>query len=80
MPSGPHGNLSGAKQFGKGRAMDEISQLQAEIRSRDICPWCYVPVTPGATGGMERFLLNGVWWHKGCVADNYRTELESQRP
>lgn len=29
---------------------------------------------------MEPFLLNDVFWHKGCVADQYRTELESQRP
>jgi hypothetical protein len=66
-----------------GQAM-KISELQGEIRSRDICPWCYVPVKQDATGGMAPFLLciaaKEVWWHKGCVADNYRTELESQRP
>jgi hypothetical protein len=60
--------------------MSEITKLQERIRARNICPWCLVAVWNDGTGGMERFLLNGVWWHKGCVADNYRTELESQRP
>lgn len=64
--------------------MSEITKLQADIRSRDICPWCYVPVTKDGTGGMEPFREpfknRTVWWHKGCVADQYRTELESQRP
>jgi hypothetical protein len=62
-----------------GQAM-KISELQADIRTRDECPWCYVAVRQDATGGMAPFLLNGVWRHKGCVADQYRTELESQRP
>lgn len=57
-----------------------IPELQQEIRTRSICPWCYVPVRAGATGGMEPFCLRGVYFHKGCLADQHRTELESQQP
>ena len=29
---------------------------------------------------MEPFCLRGVYFHKGCLADQHRTELESQQP